>query len=594
MIVVDISPSMNATDVAPSRLAHARFEIMDLLRRFKEGQTGLIAYATEPYVVSPLTGDARTIEAQVPSLSTDLLPVQGPKHTHLALQQAGRLLRQGGSTQGQVILLTDALEQPAAALEAARELRSQGYRLSVLGIGSAGGAPVPLPEGGFLNGSDGAPQLAKLDSETLQSLAAAGGGRYLTATMDDRDVEGLIRDAPSPGSGTADATATTADQWREEGPWLLLALLPLAAAAFRRGWLSPLLVVLLIAPAPPADAFGWSDLWARPDQQAARLLEQGQAQEAAQNFQRRDWRAAAAYQAGDYQHALDSLTDMQAQDAWYNRGNALARLGSYQDALAAYDRALEKDPDDADARHNRDLVRQLLEQQQRNPSQSEQSEQSKQRQDAGAGDGASQQQQAQAGQQSDQQNPEAGSDTGTDSQAGATDQSQAQTGETQPPGEQGEQNNPSQSAEEADSQAAATKPFSESQQDAAKTGSAKADEDQNQADASAQQRAETAGTETPDGERAGQPAEHTPQASAAAGKNEDGIAHGGAEPSAADLQGNNEQREARTGPNDAAGDLPMTEAQQAMEHQLNRIPDDPAGLLRQRFLLQHMRRNGQL
>jgi len=150
VIALDLSPSMNATDLPPSRLAHARFEVLDLLRKAKEGQTALLAYGAEPYVVSPLTADTQTITAQVPSLQTGLLPVQGAKRTDLVLDKAGELLHQAGAPDGEVLLFTDGLDHPAAADEAARKLRAEDYRVSVLGIGSAKGAPVPLTDGGFL------------------------------------------------------------------------------------------------------------------------------------------------------------------------------------------------------------------------------------------------------------------------------------------------------------------------------------------------------------------------------------------------------------------------------------------------------------
>ncbi|MGD8620263.1 MAG: VWA domain-containing protein, partial [Gammaproteobacteria bacterium] len=191
VVVLDISRSMNAADMPPSRLAHARFEVLDLLRRFREGQTALIAYGAEPFVVSPLTADSKTIAAQVPSLTTNLLPVKGPKRTGLALQAAADLLQQAGATQGQVILVTDGLDNSATALDAARQLRTRGYRLSILGVGTASGAPVPLAGGGFAKTGADSLTLSKLDSTALRALAAAGGGHYVRATPDDRDIEAL-------------------------------------------------------------------------------------------------------------------------------------------------------------------------------------------------------------------------------------------------------------------------------------------------------------------------------------------------------------------------------------------------------------------
>lgn len=144
VVALDLSPSMNAADVPPSRLARARFEVLDLLHQAREGQTALLAYASEPYVVSPITTDVDTIVDQVPELTSALLPVNGPRRTDLALAEAGDLLKQAGAPNGEVILVTDGLTQPAAAMAAAETLREQGYRVSVLGVGTAqwgAGAP---------------------------------------------------------------------------------------------------------------------------------------------------------------------------------------------------------------------------------------------------------------------------------------------------------------------------------------------------------------------------------------------------------------------------------------------------------------------
>jgi Ca-activated chloride channel family protein len=585
VLVLDLSATMNATDLVPSRLAQARFEILDLLNQYREGRTGLIAYGAEPYVVSPLTTDTNTIAAQVPSLATDLLPVQGPKRTGLALATAGRLLSQAGSTRGRVILLTDALDNPAAALDAARTLRAQGYRLSVLGIGTPAGATVPVPGGGFLKDAEGAIRLPKLDRAALQALAAAGGGRYVTATRDDRDIEVLSADGSGPRQPVAGEESTLADRWHEEGPWLLLALLPLAAVAFRRGWIAPLLLVLLLAPPPPARAFSWSDLWMRPDQQAARLLEQGDAQQAARTFRRPDWRAAAAYAAGDYRDTLDALADSENPQAWYNRGNALARLGDYEAAIAHYDRVLAQQPDDRDARHNRELVRRLLEQQRQTP------QGNPENQDGTEGSGGSQQQ------------PEQGSPDNTD-------KAQDREGSTQP------QARGSGGSAETRNQDGTAQPHGQQPSGRQERDGASPTQDDTRAEGPAQdlstpQAGQTVTPQEPGTEEVrpdtppatagrdsgSKPApEPTGDAPPVASVDESAAAarlQAGSEPGAGDLR----EPPRGAGPAQTTGTppaAPPNEAQQALEHQLNRVPDDPAGLLRQRFLLQHLRRSGQL
>lgn len=170
------------------------------------------------------------------------------------------------------------------------------------------------------------------------------------------------------------AAHRTSEAWRDRGPWLLLALLPLAALAFRRGWLMVVPLAVALMP-PPAQAGGWDDLWARPDQQAAHALERGDAAAAARASDDPLWRGAALYRGQKFEEAADVLSESDTVTARYNRGNALAKAGRLREALDAYDNVLETDPQHDDARHNRDLVARLLEElrQQTRRQQSEQS-----------------------------------------------------------------------------------------------------------------------------------------------------------------------------------------------------------------------------
>ena len=611
VLALDLSPSMNATDMPPSRLAHARFELQDLLHRAREGQTALLAYGAEPYVVAPLTTDTATISAQVPSLNSDLLPVKGSRRTDLALEKAGELLSQAGAPDGEVILITDGLDHPAAADEAARKLRSQGYRVSVLGVGTAKGAPVALDNGGFLKDSSGAIVLPKLQQEVLRELAGVGGGQYVKAGLDDRDIEALIPSGPNRFARQADRQQTQSDQWREAGPWLLLLLLPLAALAFRRGWLGSLVLVVLVMPPPPAQAFAWQDLWLRPDQQAAQDFAAGHHEQAAQRFERTDWRAAAAYASGEYDQALQDLDGLNGPRTDYNKGNTLARLGKLEDAVKAYDQALTTNPNDEDARHNKALVQRLLEQQRQ---QQQQQQQSGQQGQQGQQDQSDQQNQSGQQNQQGQQNQSAKQNQqGQQNQSGQQGQDQ-QTGEQgqqkqagaqeqqQKPGEQDQskQNQPQsegqarqQPKQQAGEQAQQSKP-EESQQNQ-QTQQAQAGEEKSKQQ-QAQQAAAQAQQDKQSQELAKQQAEQQEARQAAsAGKEQPATAKADktqAEPSLSDLLGGNPNQ----GP--MASNSPESnlnpEDRQAMEQMLRRVEDDPAGLLRQRFLLQHLRRTGQL
>lgn len=381
VIALDLSRSMDAQDLTPSRLTRARLKILDILERRSGGQTALVVYSSNAFTVTPLTNDADTVAALVNSLSTDIMPSRG-SYPLAAINKGKQLLEQAGVVLGEVLLITDGGTSPAAE-RAAKELQDFGYTLSVLGVGTTEGAPIPRAGGGFVTDRSGNIAVPRLEAAGLRQLAAAGGGRYAAMTADDQDIDALLSGEVGSGTGTDESLAT--DQWQEEGPWLLLLLVPLAALAFRRG-LVLMLLVFVLPIAEPAHAFSWDDLWLTKDQQAERLLEEGSATDAADLFKDPRWRAVANYRAGEYGGSAAGFADGEDARSLYNLGNALARLGEFESAIDAYDEALELDPDSEDAQYNRDLLQDMLEQNQ----DSQNGDQGNQENSSEAGGGAQQ------------------------------------------------------------------------------------------------------------------------------------------------------------------------------------------------------------
>lgn len=220
VIVLDLSESMDANDIKPSRLTRAKFKVTDLLKQEGSGQTGLIVFSGEPYVVSPLTRDTKTISAMMPVLETELMPVLG-NDIGAALNKAGDLL--SGTSRGEVILITDSIPD-SKARKAAEKLHAAGYRLDVLGVGTNKPAPIPSSSG-FVSNEQGSVVLTSLSMPALNALASAGGGRAVRFTLDDSDLKRL--QSWFSQSGPAEETAETISQWIDEGYWfaLLVALL---------------------------------------------------------------------------------------------------------------------------------------------------------------------------------------------------------------------------------------------------------------------------------------------------------------------------------------------------------------------------------
>jgi|TARA_B110000438_G_scaffold258793_1_gene267717 Ca-activated chloride channel family protein len=233
VIALDLSRSMNAQDIKPDRITRARLKILDILKRRQSAQIALIVYSANAFTVTPLTTDSKTIASLVGSLDTEIMPSRG-SYPATAIDKGILLLKQASAVNGEILLVTDG-GSTSAAIASAKRVKDEGFKLSVLGIGSLNGAPIPQEDGGFITDRNGQIALAKLGMEDLIELTQIGGGRYASLTNDNQDID-LLLSARIVSSSESDQSLST-DQWNEFGPWLLLFVVPLASLAFRRGWI---------------------------------------------------------------------------------------------------------------------------------------------------------------------------------------------------------------------------------------------------------------------------------------------------------------------------------------------------------------------
>jgi Ca-activated chloride channel family protein len=420
VLMLDLSPSMLAEDVAPSRLIKARYKMIDILKARQQGFTGLVVYGGEAFTVSPLTEDGNTIVSLIPTLHPGLLPVYG-SNTEDGIDAAMDLIKNAGYQQADILLLTDGVSR-AAFGDISSQLKSRNIRLHILGIGTAEGAPIPMGNGGFVKDKNGSILLPKLDSSALRQLADLGGGKFVSMSNDDSDINHLLQAVASDFPTTTEVRDQTFDVWEDYGYWLILLLLPLLLASFRKG----LVFVIILAPtllnAPPTEASIWQDLWLTEDQQGYKALQQGDAEAAQGLFENPQWQASAAYKNQDYKTAVEQYSQGESADDSYNLGNALARSGDLDGAIKAYDQALKIQPDMDDAIANRQLVEQLKQQQQ-NQDQSD----DPQDQDGESQDQDQDQQQGQSQQQSeDQQQSESEQQQNTGEENQSAEQEQEQ------------------------------------------------------------------------------------------------------------------------------------------------------------------------
>jgi len=412
VIILDLSISMQSKDIAPSRYARAKHKLSDLLKTYKEGETGLIAYSGGAHVVTPLTDDTNTIINLVPSLRPEIMPIKG-SNTLAAIESAVVLLQNTGHQSGNIILITDGVQNQQ--IDSILNIdRLNLYNLSILGVGTEAGLPILKEDGSFLKDRNNAIIIPKLESGTLSNLARKLGGRYVKISTDDTDIDALNRTVLSNNLGTkTKKTSQQFDTWQDVGPWLVLFCLPIISLSFRKGWLGVLVLTSFLYGATKPEysqASAWDDLWTRKDQQGQQAFDQKDFSKAADLFNNKNWKASSLYRQGDFEAAAEAFANPEKninEDSLYNQGNALANASQLKEALSLYEKVLDINPDHKDAKFNYDLVSELLKEQQSSQKNNNKDNQSSKEKDQQKNQSDSQKQQNQNNQDqenSDQQN----------------------------------------------------------------------------------------------------------------------------------------------------------------------------------------------
>ncbi|HET8816932.1 MAG TPA: VWA domain-containing protein [Pseudidiomarina sp.] len=418
VVIMDMSMSMRSTDISPNRLTQQRFKAIDLVKSHLDGEIGLIAYAGDAFIVSPLTADANNLTNLIRALSPEIMPEQG-SHPLAALQLADRLLTEAGYAEGDIYWLTDGI-QTTDQQSIIEFLRNHNHRVSILGIGTSAGAPIQLTDGSLLRDRSGQVVVPQLLTDPLERFSSMTQGRFSVIRTDQADLEYLTDLAPIERSGS-ETDDQAGDQWRDQGPWLVLMVILAALCGARRGILPKVLPVLLtvclISPvqaqttessqAVNEPGLAWHEqLFATPYQQADQALQAG-AYERAQAISEDSWqRGEANYRAGNYAAALSDFSQRTDAIGFYNQGNALMQLQRYEEAVGAYQAALQQQPEWTAAQENYELAKELAEQQ--DDQQSQQGEQGEQQQQSEQAEG--EQQESEQQQQSEENDTESKDD----------------------------------------------------------------------------------------------------------------------------------------------------------------------------------------
>jgi len=441
VIVMDMSYSMYSTDILPNRLMQSRFKALDMIELFKEGDTALVAYAGTAYVISPLTNDATTLSNLIPSLSPEIMPDKG-SNVLAGLDMAKELLTQAGYIDGDIILVTDGIDQQEQSDVSSFTSNTQ-YRLNIYGVGTAQGAPIKLPEGGFLKDRYGQIVVPTINASQLKNLASSSGGKFASYQPSNNDINTF---APNAQSELLKDEKQSHALWRiDAGIYGLLLLLPFGLYLFRRAALLGAFLAFGFLPQQNAYAVELPTLLQNADQRALEAYNNKE-YDAATQAQSSELKGAALYQQGNFDAALNEFSNDKSATGLYNYGNALAKAGKLEDAIEAYKQAQTLQDDFTQAADNQALVEQLLNQQEQqdqqsdgDDSQDQDDSQKKDEQNQGQNSEQSKQDQQQNGDKSDSEKGENESQSSSDEKSDKeSEQSKDQQGE---PSEQSDKQN---------------------------------------------------------------------------------------------------------------------------------------------------------
>lgn len=447
-IIADMTMSMYASDIQPSRLVRLKFKMRELLKAIPDGEFSLIAYSGDAHVVSPLTDDYRAIDNLIPALSPGIFPAIG-SNPESAFQQLNQLLEGKARGFNRVIMFTDEI------LSASEQTILDSFpdnidQFIVVGVGTDKGSPITLPSGRFMKDAKGNIVSAKLNRQKLSTFASKAGGSYLELSNDNSDIERISRQLSATASGQVSnlslstnvknkARQVKMDQWNDRGGWFALAIIPFFLCLFRKGYLFVCLITIgtvslqspptnaqnldpdeASQPAVPANGSSyknvpeknslWQRLWYNSDQLGARALENQQNELAIDSFNNQEWKSHAQTLNGNHKQAAELIDELIVNNSQpenrraeliYNKGFNLAHAGDLQQASDTFAEALAINEDFSEAAKAKDIVDKLLEQsasesQDSNSDNSEQSDNKQQQSDQQEGNqGSGEQQQDQ-------------------------------------------------------------------------------------------------------------------------------------------------------------------------------------------------------
>jgi Ca-activated chloride channel family protein len=409
IICMDISNSMLAEDVTPSRLDRAKMMVENLVDHFTNDKIGLIVFAGEAFVQLPITSDYVSAKMFLSSINPSMLSTQGTDIA-AAITMASHSFTQEENIGKAIIVITDGEDHEGGALEAAKEAKERGMNTYVLGVGSPNGAPIPAGTGDYMKDNSGQTVMSALNEDMCRQLADAGSGAYIHVENNSNAQEQLDNELDKLAKKETSSTIySDYDEQFQAVAIIVLLLLILEVcileiknpmlknvSLFKRSKKVAAVGVMLLV------AVG---MQAQSDRQMIRqgnkLYRKGNVAEAEVSYrkavERNERNAQANYNLGNalMGQRKDSLAITQLEKAAKLETNPLRRAQAYHnmgvicqqhrmfgEAIEAYKEALRNNPTDNETRYNLALCkRQQQEQQQDQNQQNKDNKDNKDKQD---------------------------------------------------------------------------------------------------------------------------------------------------------------------------------------------------------------------
>lgn len=398
-IALDLSKSMLADDISPSRLFRAKLEIEKLINILDGDRVGFIIFAGSSYLQSPLTHDYIMVKNWIKEINIESIQNPGTS-IKSAIETAIKGFSHVDIGSKILILISDGEEQDEKTKEMAQEAKKQGIKIVSIGVGSSKGAPIKY-NGSLIKDDKGEIVISRLNDSMLKEIASITDGKYIRSRSGDFHLEQLYRNFIRGENESVKLKSGKIQKWKESFQIFLsiafiLLILEICLGINFKNFFSALLIILLLSNASPSHAFiNINKLKANNDLKKSKFskAKENYIKELAKNP--KDSRlnyhlGVCMYKENNFDQAQNFFNqsisnnpkeNFLKQKSFYNLGNTLFKKQEYKNAIFNYEQALKIDPEDKKAEFNLKLAKKLLEEENKEKENNEDKDQNNENKD---------------------------------------------------------------------------------------------------------------------------------------------------------------------------------------------------------------------